>query len=108
MLKKLGLPVMALAAMLTFGAPKPAEAKVHFGVVIGAPPVYNPYCSVYNPYNCVPYGYAYPYGAYAYPYTYPAPYIYGGWGWHGDRHEHHFREHDRDRDFRGRHWEHRR
>jgi hypothetical protein len=103
MLKKLGLPVMALAALLTFATPKPAAAKVHFGVVVGAPPVYTPYCSAYDPY-CSPYAYTYtsPYSPYAYPYSYgyPAPYVYGGWGWHGDHHEH--REF-RGREFHGRH-----
>lgn len=89
MLKKLGIPVLALAGMLAFATPKPAEAKVHFGVTIGAPPVYPyAYCSPYGPY-CT--SYAYPYGG-AYPY-YSYPYIYGGWGggWHGhhDIHEHH-------------------
>jgi hypothetical protein len=41
MLKKIGLPMMALAAMLA-AAPHPAKAAVRFGVVIGAPayPVY--------------------------------------------------------------------
>lgn len=96
MLKSLGLPLLALAAMLSFASPKPAEAKVHFGVVVGAPPVYSyQYCSPYDPY-CSPYTYSYPY-AYSYPYPYYQPYVYGGWGW-GHRnhefHEHHeFREH---------------
>ena len=62
-LKKLGLPILALAGMLMFvGAPK-ADAAVHFGVGIG-----------------VPYGYGYPY-PYAYGYGYPYyGGFYGGWG----------------------------
>jgi hypothetical protein len=91
MLKKLGIPFLALMGMLMFAAPKAADAKVHFGVTFGAPPVYPfyQYCSPYNPY-CSPY--VYPYG-----YTYQQPYVYGGWGW-GHRgyewHEHHeLREH---------------
>jgi hypothetical protein len=103
MLKRLGLPFLILAAMLTFATPKPAEARVHFGVVVGAPPVY-PYqsCSPYDPY-CSPYTYSYPY-AYGYPYGYGyQPYVYGGWGWgHRDHEwrEHEFREHH---EFRGGH-----
>jgi len=44
MLKKIGLPVMALAAMLAV-APHQAKAAVRFGIVIGAPayPVYPVY-----------------------------------------------------------------
>lgn len=90
MLKKLGIPFLALLGMLAFATPKPADAKVHFGVAIGAPPVYPyyGYCSPYDPY-CSPYAYSYPYG---YNYGYSQPYLYGGWGW-GHRghewHEHH-------------------
>jgi hypothetical protein len=67
MIKKIGLPLVALTAMLAFGAPKQADAAVRFGVSIGAP-VYA------GPARYVPYGYpAYnPY--YAAPaYVAPAP-----------------------------------
>ena len=84
MLRKVGLPLLALGAMLGVGAAKPANAQVQFGV--GAGPAY-PYCSVYDPY-CTPYAYD------PYVYTAPVPYVYGGWGGgHGD--------HDRDRGYRG-------
>jgi hypothetical protein len=98
MLKKLGIPFVALMGMSMFAAPKTADAKVHFGVAVGAPPVYPyyQYCSPYDPY-CSPYVYSYPYG-----YAYPQPYVYGGWGWghrghewheHHEFHEHHGGEH---------------
>ena len=64
-LKKMGLPMLALAGALLFvGAPK-ADAAVRFGVGIG-----------------VPYGYTYPYPyAYAYPGYYPYAYPYGYYGY---------------------------
>ena len=101
MLKSLGLPLLALAAMLTFASPKPAEAKVHFGVVIGSPPVYPyyQYCSPYDPY-CSPFPYSYPY-AYGYRYPYYQPYVFGGWGHRG--HEFHEREFHEHHEFRGHH-----
>lgn len=87
MLKKLGIPIFALAAMLFAFAPSPAKAGVHFGISVG-PPVYTaPYPYSYNTYPTYPYGYygnAYPYG-----YSY-APYYYGGSGWG------HWHGHDRD------------
>ena len=88
MLKKLGIPVVALADLLSFGVPKKAEAGVHFGIGIGVAPPY----SYYDPYYAAPYSpYVYPYGeayagpAYVEPYTYVTPYSYGGYwgrGWH--------------------------
>ena len=68
-LKKLGLPIIALAGMMMFiGAPK-ADAAVHFGVYLGGP--------------AYPYAYSYPYYPYAYPsYAYPYAYPYGyGYGY---------------------------
>jgi hypothetical protein len=112
MLKKIGLPLMLMAGMLAFAAPRQAEAKIRFGISIGAP-IYMPPAPPY------PYGYSYPYPGfssdyyaaptYAYPYGYSAPYVepyYGGFsfGFHGrrdhDRHERnerfeHGREHRR-------------
>jgi hypothetical protein len=86
MLKRLGFPLMALAGMLMFTAPKQANAEVRFGIGVGPAPAYayDPYCSVYNPY-CT---------AYAAPYVYSSPYVYGGFG-----SGHH--DWDRDREFQG-------
>jgi uncharacterized membrane protein YgcG len=84
-LKKIGLPMMALAGLLAFGAPRAAQARVHFGVALGAPVYAAP---------VAPYPYGYPYAApyvdpyYAPTYVAPAPYvdpyfsvgIGGGWG----------------------------
>jgi hypothetical protein len=93
MLKRVGIPLMALAGFLGFGAAKPALAGAHFGIQIGASPAY---CSVYDPYYCpnaygTPYGYPYNYGypgVDVYPYTYgPGFGVYFGGG-HGG-HEHH-------------------
>jgi len=101
MLKKLGLPMIALAGLLTFAAPQKADAKIHFGIGIGGPvytapvpPAY-PYNYNYYPYD---YGYAYPYVAPAYPYAYDYPYYggsYFGFGFGGHHHDYdrggHFR-----------------
>lgn len=57
MLKKFGLPIIALLALMIFITPAPAQAGVRFGVQIGP---------------------AYPYG-YAYPYAYGNPYYYNGY-----------------------------
>ncbi len=72
MIRKIGLPILAMLAMLAFVHPTPASAGVHFGVgVYAAPPVYSypayPYPGYYGApagpyvdsyyYNC---GYAYP------------------------------------------------
>jgi hypothetical protein len=90
MLKKLGLPVLALGTMLALFTPRPAQAKVHVGVYFGTPAYTYPVPA--DPYGYVnPYTYSYPYGyGYAYGPTYVTPY----WGGHF-RHEH------RDRDDRG-------
>ena len=73
MIKKIGLPLIALTAMLAFATPKQADARVRFGVAIGGPVYTAP----------VPYGYPYygPYGGYVSPYYspyYTAPYGYVG------------------------------
>jgi hypothetical protein len=90
MLKKIGLPFLALAAMLMVIPPQTANAAVRFGVVIGGGPVY-PYPAYPGPYA---YPYAYPDPYYnAYPpysvYSYPAPaYVYPHGSWRGhERHE---------------------
>ena len=83
MLKKIGIPVLALAALFVLFTPTPAAAQVRFGVgVYGAPPVcaypgyYDRYCyaAPYNPYY---YGYSYPY---PYSYYYGPGYGYGYYG----------------------------
>src|SRR5689334_7016181 len=78
MLKKLALPVVALAAMLTM-ASAPAKAAVHFGISVGAPvytypaPVYPaPYAAPYvdpyvDPYAVAPDYYYAPAPVYTYP-----------------------------------------
>ena len=78
MLKKLGIPTLALAALLSV---VPAKAAVRFGVGIGGP-IYAPA----YPYYSAPY-YGYPYGYYGY-YGW-GPRVYGYWGPH--YHWRHFR-----------------
>src|SRR3979409_694046 len=98
-LKKLGLPVLALAGVMMFvGAPK-ADAQVRFGVYLGGPTY--PYAYSY------PNGYAYPYyDPYAYPYGYSYPYygVGGVWGpfWGGHFEHRDFDHHDHGRGFDGR------
>ena len=115
MLKKIGLPLMALAGMLTFVTPPKADARIRFGVVIGGPvytaPV-DPYAYSY-PYS--PYGsgyYAQPAYPYGYGYGYDAPYYgaysgygYGGGHWEHERHEWHERHERYEHGYRG-HYEH--
>ncbi len=85
MLKKIGIPALALLAAMVFMTPAPAQAGVHFGVgVYAAPPVYSYAAPVYpNPYYAPPV-YPYDYG-YAYPaYGYGGVGVYGGYyGGHG-------------------------
>lgn len=73
MLKKLGIPALALVAMLTLISPPKANARVRFGVTVGSPYYYT-YPAPY------PYVYSYPYSYYGYPHAY----VYGGW--HHRRH----------------------
>jgi hypothetical protein len=100
MLKKIALPVVALAVLLMV-ASAPAQAAVRFGITVG-PPVYtypapyyqDPYAYGYNNY------YSYPAPAYVYPYSYG--YSFGG-RWDHDRHE--WREHERrEHEWRDREW----
>lgn len=108
MLKKLGLPMMALAGLMVFAAPQKADARVRFGVAIGGP-VYTAPVPV-APYA---YGYSYPeypnyYTAPDYGYVAPAPYVapvepyygggfsigFGGGHYYRGGHEH-FEHHER-------------
>ena len=101
MLKKIGLPILALAAMLVLIPAPKASAAVRFGVYVGGPvyaypaypyPAPPPYYNAYPPYPA----YEYPAPAYVYPYAY-----WGGY-WRGhDRHEYY--EH-RDRGWHGHEW----
>jgi hypothetical protein len=87
MLKKIGLPAIALVGMLAM-APHAAKAAVRIGVVVGRP------------------AYAYP----MYPVYPPAPVVaYADGGWvrrdfrrDSDRDRDAYRDRDRGRDFRGR------
>lgn len=115
MLKKIGLPLIALTACLTFVTPRKADARVHFGIAIGGPvytaPAY-PYAYSY-PYS--PYGsgyYAQPAYPYGYGYGYDAPYYsgygvygygYGGRHWEHERHEWHERHERYEHGYRGHH-----
>jgi hypothetical protein len=104
MLKKLALPVVALAVMLILSS-APAKAAVQFGITVGPSPVYTypAYPYYYDPY-VDPYAYSYVAPYYYAPapvYTYPS--LGFGFGFGG----HHDRDHDRGRfehrgnDFRG-------
>jgi len=53
MLKKIGLPAIALLGMLAF-APHPAKAAVRFGVVVGAPTYTYPVYPAHPPAVVVP------------------------------------------------------
>jgi hypothetical protein len=76
MLKKLGIPTLALVAMLTLISPPTANARVRFGVTVGSP--------YYYTYQAYPYPYVY---SYPYYYSYPRPvYVYPRWHRHYYRH----------------------
>jgi hypothetical protein len=92
MLKRIGLPVLALTAMLVLVPVPKASAGVRVGVVVGTPV----YTYPAYPYPTYPYNYA---GYNAYPAcTYPTPaygYSYGYWRDHArGRREHECREHE--------------
>lgn len=106
MLKKIGLPILALAAVMAFAAPQKADARVRFGISVGAPvyvapapapaPYYDPYYAgdpnYYAPPAVDPYAYGYvaPAPVYTTPY-YSAPVFSFGFGghrgWEHERHE---------------------
>ena len=103
MLKKIGIPVVALLALAAIISPAPAKAEVHFGVgVYAAPPVYAYPAPAYPEYYYdAPYTYTYPAPAYGYYRGY-----YGGHGYyrHYDRddYRHYYRGNDRNYGERGR------
>lgn len=69
MLKKIGLPLMALAGVLMF-APHQAKAAVRFGVTVGAPVYRYPvYPRVYPPVYAAPVAPVYPAPVGVYPYV---------------------------------------
>jgi hypothetical protein len=87
MIKKIGLPLLALTAMLAFATPKQADARVRVGVAIGGPvyagpvPYAYPYYGPYNPYYAAPYpAYVAPAPAYVSPSVGVGIGIGGGWG----------------------------
>ena len=99
MLRKIGIPLLALVAFLLVISPPQASAKWHFGVYVG-PPVYT--------YPPAPYVYGYPYSypyppysryyvqpGYAYPYGYSTYYSWGGRHRRNEWREHEWREHER-------------
>ena len=76
LLRKLGVPVVALAGMLALFTPSHADAAVRLGVGIGV-----------GPYAAYPYRYYGPYYGYSYGN------VYGGrWGW---GHSHYYHGHRR-------------
>ena len=103
MLKKIGLPLLALTGLLMVVPAQKADAAVRVGVAVGGPAY---------AYPAYPGPYAYPYSDPYYnpypSYVAPAPgYVYGYGGWRGNDWREH-REHERyeRRDFRGGRGEH--
>ena len=88
MFKKIGIPILMLATIVGFGAPRAAKAAdVHFGVTIGSP-VYTAPAPVY-PYRA-PYVDPYYAPTYVAPTPYAAPYFgySAGGGWHDHNRDH--------------------
>jgi hypothetical protein len=83
MLKKIGIPLLTLAALLIVMPTPQAKAGVRFGVYLGAPAYVAP-APVYPPAYVAPApGYYNPYPAYAYPVAPAYVYPYANWGWGG-------------------------
>lgn len=111
MLKKIGIPAVALFGLMALASPPKASAAVRFGIAIGGP-VYRAPAPVYryaDPYYAAPYDYGYAAPVYA-----PAPVLSFGFG---SGYGYGYRNYDRDRyynrgfrgnEFRGRGFEHRR
>jgi hypothetical protein len=110
MLKRFGIPVLVLLALLIVVSPPRANAAVRFGVWVNGPtygPVYPGYPYVYSdPY---PYPYSYYYHSRPYRYNYYSPPVYAypdRYYWRGHR-EHEWREHEwrehREHEWRERH-----
>ena len=88
MLKKIGLPLLALATMLIVMPTPQAKAGVRFGVAIGGPVYVAPApvvpAPVYPPAYVAPApGYYNPYPVYPYPVAPSYVYPYATWGWGG-------------------------
>jgi hypothetical protein len=105
MLKRLGIPLVALLALLMIVSPTPANAKVRFGVgIYTGPPVYS--------YPAYPYAYPYPYSDYYYDYGYGYPVYPRAYGYYPRRYyapSYQFRGsfgHDRFRERGGQHFDH--
>jgi hypothetical protein len=79
LLRKLGVPAIALAGMMALFSPSSANARVRFGVSVGVPPVYTYPYPYYSPYYAYPYSYGY----------YGGPYATFGWS----PHYHHVHRH---------------
>jgi hypothetical protein len=79
MLKKLGIPTLALVAMLTLFSPAAANARVRIGVTVGSPYYYT-YPAYSSPYvYSYPYYYSYPRPVYVYPRYHRHRYYYRGY-----------------------------
>lgn len=76
-LKRLGLPMLALAGALMFVGTPQADARVRFGVYVGPG---------YYSYPAYPYGY---YGDGYYPYYSGGVWVGGHRGYHGGRYHRH-------------------
>jgi len=108
MLKKIGIPALALCAMMVLIPPPRANAAVRFGVFIGGPvygypayPAPPPPPVYYNAYPAYP---VYPYAGAAYVYPYRYGYSYRNRPYWRGREYRGYREHYRNewRDSRGR------
>jgi len=94
MLKKIGIPLVALAAMVTLVPAPKASAAVRFGITIGQPAYSHP---------VDPYAYSSPYtnDYYGYP-AYQAPvYGYSYKNWRAHEYQERRRRESRERDWRG-------
>ena len=104
MLKKIGIPIVAVLAFMVLLAPMHANAGVRFGVTVGPPVYYAPpyvYSYPYPYYDPYVYGYGYPRYYYRYPYYSSYPYYSGSFYWRGGGRERFEHRGFRDRGFRG-------
>lgn len=106
MLKRFGIPALALTALLILLSPGQAAAEVHFGVSVGPAYAYPAPYSYPGAFS-YPYGYD-PYYVNPYPaYPYAAPYgglgFYWGGGYGGYGHQSYDHGYRYDRGYRGGH-----